>query len=152
MALLAVTPLRNHAGSNRISKWSPLGVSDLMRPYIATSGGPHGLAATADDADAEDGPDAANTRADAKAVVARSTAPATNISDLFMTSPFLIDASIVLASRRSSHGRAIGDQWNFAWVTGLQTNARYQQGRLIEPSVEPKVEAAGIEPAAKFSP
>jgi hypothetical protein len=55
------------------------------------------------DAAAEDGPDAPNSRADARTVVARSTAPATNMSDLFMTSPLIVAAPIVLAARRSSH-------------------------------------------------
>src|SRR5437867_7818159 len=82
-----------------------------MWPYCARS--PHGLATAADDAAAEDGPDAANRRPDANTAAARITAPAMNMSDLFMTSPLIIDTPIVLAARRSSHGRQIGDQWNF---------------------------------------
>src|SRR5690348_4693797 len=84
LARLAVNPLRNHAGSNRSSKWSPLGVSDLTCPYSATSCGPQGL--TAEEAADEDGRDAANTRDDAKTVAARSTAAVTHMSAAFFMS------------------------------------------------------------------
>jgi hypothetical protein len=67
------------------------------------------------------------------------------MSDLFMTSPLIIDAPIVLASGRSSHGREIGGQWNFS--AGTNGRALSPAGPRFKPSVEPRVDAAGIESA-----
>src|SRR5439155_15628699 len=89
---------------------------------------PHGLAIAPDDAAAEDGPDAANRRPDANTVAARTTAAATNMSALFMTSPSIIDAPIVLTARRGSHGRQMGDRWN----PGKNTPSRSAEPFLLE--------------------